>query len=117
MNNRPRENPGCPKARQCYSDLFIQNNLDPLFVAANAPGHSVYDPIERCMASLSHDLSGLILPYDHYGTHLNDSGKTIDIDLEKENFQLAGEVLAEVWSNTIIDTHAVIAEYVSPSST
>ncbi|CAF4200463.1 unnamed protein product, partial [Adineta steineri] len=114
----PDQKPRFPKIRQYYSDLFIRNDLDALFVATNAPGHSVHNPIERRMASLSHDLSGLILPYDHYGTHLNDSGKTIDIDLEKKTFQLAGgEVLAEVWSNTIIDTHAVIPEYISPSST
>jgi hypothetical protein len=47
------------------------------------------------MASLSHDLAGLILPYDHFGSHLNDSGVTINVDLEKINFRKAGQILAE----------------------
>ncbi|CAF3912210.1 unnamed protein product, partial [Rotaria sp. Silwood1] len=87
-----------------------------LFVAINAPDHSAYNPIERRMAPLSHDLSGLILPHDYYGNHLDDNGKTNHIALEEQNFQRAGDVLAEVWCNTVIDTQAVIAEYISPSS-
>ncbi|CAF1498711.1 unnamed protein product [Adineta steineri] len=51
----PHKNPRFPKAQQCYSDLFIQNNLDALFVAINAPGHSAYNQVEHCMAPLSHD--------------------------------------------------------------
>ncbi|CAF5063316.1 unnamed protein product, partial [Rotaria sp. Silwood1] len=101
----PDENPRFPKARQCYADLFIRNNLDVLLVAINAPDHSVYNPIELRMAPLSHDLSGLILPHDYYGNHLDDNGKTNHIALEEQNFQRAGDVLAEVWSNTVIDTH------------
>ena len=86
----PDENPRFPKARQCYSDLFLKNNLDALFVATNAPGHSAFNPIERRMAPLSRNLSGLILPHQYYGKHLDDNGKTIDKDLEKQNFQRAG---------------------------
>ncbi|CAF3958020.1 unnamed protein product [Adineta steineri] len=51
----PHKNPRFPKAQQCYSDLFTQNNLDALFVAINAPGHSAYNQVEHCMAPLSHD--------------------------------------------------------------
>jgi hypothetical protein len=47
------------------------------------------------MTPLSHDLAGLILPYDHFGSHLNDSGVTINVDLEKINFRKAGQILAE----------------------
>ncbi|CAM4849169.1 unnamed protein product [Rotaria magnacalcarata] len=112
----PDENPRFPKPRSCYCSFFKENNLDCIFVATNAPGHSAYNPVERRMAPLSHDLSGLILPHDHYGTHLDNNGKTIDSDLEKKNFEKAGEVLAEVWSHTVIDQYPVIADYV-PSTT
>ena len=63
------------------------------------------------MAPLSKDLSGLILPHGSVGSHSDDSGKTIDEDLEKQNFRKTGEILTEVWSNTVIDTHPVHAEY------
>lgn len=66
------------------------------------------------MAPLSHDLAGLILPHDHFGTHLNDSGVTVNSELERTNFKKAGEVLAEVWRGSIIDEYPVVAEYIDP---
>ncbi|CAF1315319.1 unnamed protein product [Didymodactylos carnosus] len=67
------------------------------------------------MTTLSHDIAGLILPHDQYGSHLNADGKTIDVVLEKENFCKAGETLAEVWSSTVIDSFPVVAQYVEHS--
>jgi len=68
------------------------------------------------MAPLSHDLAGLILPHQHFGSHLNSSLKCIDTKLEKKNFSKTGSVLAEVWSKTVIDGEPVIAQYVKPST-
>jgi hypothetical protein len=48
------------------------------------------------MAPLSTELTGLILPHDHFGSHLNERGLTIDGDLEKKHFQFAGNILAEM---------------------
>jgi hypothetical protein len=45
------------------------------------------------MAPLSHDLAGIILPFDHFGSHLNSRGETTDKVMEKANFAKAGEVL------------------------
>ena len=42
------------------------------------------------MAPLSRELSGLILPHEHFGTHLDADGRTIDEELEKANFSFAG---------------------------
>ena len=36
--------------------------------------------------------TGLILPHDYYGTHLDDNGNTIDQQLEVRNFKRAGEL-------------------------
>jgi len=69
------------------------------------------------MAPLSRALSGVILPHDHFGTHLNNAGKTIDKELEIKNFGYAGQVAAEIWGNMIIDKHLVVAEYVPPDCT
>ena len=63
------------------------------------------------MYHLSKELAGIVLPADTYGTHLKD-GKTVDEVLEEKNFKAAGEVLAEVWSNLVIDNHPVTSEYV-----
>ena len=62
------------------------------------------------MVQLSHDISGIILPHDYFGNHLNASGKTKDINLEERNFFKAAEVLAEVWLNTVIDGHKIEAK-------
>ena len=69
------------------------------------------------MAPLSKDTAGIILPFDTFGSHLNSSNKTIDLELEKKNFEAAGDILASVWSETIIDDYPVVAKYQPPDST
>ena len=60
------------------------------------------------MAPLSRFLAGLILQHDTFGTHLDSSRKTIDLDLEIKNFFAAMEVLSEVWTKNVkIDKHPV----------
>jgi hypothetical protein len=67
------------------------------------------------MAPLSKELSGLVLPHDHFGSHLNDQGVTIDDDLERENFKFAGQSLAEIWSEVAIDGYPTVAKFIDPS--
>ena len=50
-------------------------------------------------------------PFDKFGSHLDKSNKTVDLELEQKNFKAAGEILAEVWSKTVIDDNPVVAEY------
>lgn len=115
VDGGPDENPRFPKTLQFASQHFKNNNLDGLFIATHAPHQSASNPVERRMAPLSRDLCGVILPHDTYGSHLDGSGRTIDYDLEVKNFKKAGEVLAEIWSQRIIDGYEVEAEYISPS--
>ena len=68
------------------------------------------------MAPLSKDTAGIVLPFDTFGSHLDGSNKTIDIELEKKNFEEAGNILASVWSETIIDGYPVVARYQKPGS-
>ena len=68
------------------------------------------------MAPLSHDLAGIILPHDTYGTHLDGSGKTLDKELEEENFYAAADVLSNIWSQTVIDKHQVNCKTVKKGS-
>ncbi|XP_065172441.1 uncharacterized protein [Atheta coriaria] len=110
----PDENPRYSKVISCAIHNFIKHDLDAIFIFTNAPGRSAFNRVERRMAPLSRELSGLILPHDSYGNHLDEQGRTKDHDLEKKNFQKAGEVLSEVWKKMVIDGHDVVAEYVEP---
>jgi hypothetical protein len=96
-------------------DKFKKHNLDALIMTNQAPGQALFNTVERRLAPMSHDLAGLILPHDHFGTHLNDVGVTEHAELEKANFKMAGDVLAEVWSINVLDEHPVVAEYINPS--
>jgi hypothetical protein len=115
VDGGPDENPRFPKTLMAGIKKFRKYNLDALFVLTHAPGQSAYNVVERRMAPLSHDLAGLILPHDHFGTHLNDTGSTEHAELEKENFKMTGDVLAEVWSMNVLDEYPVVAEYINPS--
>ena len=66
--------------------------------------------VERKMFHLSKELTGVLLPHDTYGSHLDNNGKTIDEDLEMKNFEAAGKTLAHIWSNLVIDGYILIQE-------
>ncbi|UJR34218.1 hypothetical protein I4U23_021624 [Adineta vaga] len=117
VDGGPDENPRFPKTLVASIKKFKRYNLDALFCLTHAPGQSAYNIVERRMAPLSHDLAGLILPHDHFGSHLNDSGSTVNVDLEKLNFRKAGQILAETWNQTVIDGYSVFAEYINPPAT
>ena len=110
MDGGPDENPHYQKTIECAIDYFSENDLDALFLAANAPGKSAFNRVERCMAPLCHDLAGVIFPHVKFGTHLNSNGNTVDEDLELKNFAYAGELLAEMWSDTVINGHPTVSE-------
>ena len=101
------EAPRFPKTLATAIDLFRLLELDVLLHGVNAAGLSAFNPVERRMAPLSHDLAGIILPHDHFGNHLDSSGKTINQELEEINFQKAAEIVSEVWEKTVIDGYPV----------
>lgn len=68
------------------------------------------------MAPLSKEMSGTILPHDRYGSHLDGSCRTVDLDLELRNFEYAGQVLADIWDGMTIDGFIVRAQYTPPGS-
>ena len=111
VDGGPDEN---PRYQKVIEMAVHQKNLDAYFIATNAPGRSAFNRVERRMAPLSRELSSLILPHDKYGSHLNDRGLTIDTNLEKKNFSFAGSTLAEIWSQTVVDGHPIVAEYIDP---
>ena len=38
--------------------------------------------------------------------------RTTDAELEKQNFKAAGKLLAEIWSELVLDKFPVVSEYV-----
>ena len=68
------------------------------------------------MAPLSKALSGLIFNHETMGSHLNPSGETIDDNLERQNFKLAGNALANIWNDIVIGNFPVHAEWVDPEN-
>ena len=63
------------------------------------------------MAPLSKALSGISLPHEMFGTHLDQSRKTIDTNLEKRNFKAAGEILANIQEEIVFDNYPVLTDY------
>ena len=96
VDGGPDENPRFPKTLAYGIKRFQELNLDVYITLTHAPGNSAFNHVERRMAPLSKELAGVVLPHEHYGSHLDASGKTIDGDLERKNFQQAGNTLAEV---------------------
>ncbi|GBP43606.1 hypothetical protein EVAR_32172_1 [Eumeta japonica] len=116
VDGGPDENPRFPQVIFHAISHFRKFDLDAIFIITNAPGRSCFNRVERRMAPLSHQLSGLVLPYDFFGNHLDDQRRTIDNELELKNFKMAGNILAQIWSKLTIDDKPVGAEYVDPAS-
>ena len=112
VDGGPDENRRYSNTISCAIQYFCEHDLDAYFLATNAPGRSAFSRVERRMSNLSKELSGAILPHDHFGTHLDHSNKTIDEELELQNFEYAGEILAELWSKMVIDGHPIVAKFI-----
>jgi hypothetical protein len=115
-DNGPDEAP-----RSCHVQMqamitFKKHNLDALYLAANAPKRSAFNWVERRMAPLTAALTGVILPHDTYGTHLDSQGRTTDQELENRNFEAAGKTLAHIFGNLVIDEFDVEAKYHEPGA-
>ncbi len=115
VDGGPDENPRFPKTLLVAIKKFKKYDLDVHLCATQAPGRSAFNPVERRMAPLSRELSGVILQHDTYGNHLDSAGKTVNLELEIQNFKKAGQTLASIWSDMVIDKHSVTAEFVEHS--
>ncbi|CAG8775471.1 30566_t:CDS:2 [Gigaspora margarita] len=111
VDGRPDENPKFLKNIIKYSKFFCSIDLDYLSVHTHAPEQSSFNPVERSMASLSSKLAGIMLPIDHFSTHLNSQGKVIDEELAMKNFRFSGEKLCDIWRRDKIHEKPVQVEY------
>ena len=79
IDGGPDENPRYTKTIKCAIDYFTTQRT-----ATNAPGRSAFNRIDRRMVKFSQELSGIVLPHDKFGSHLNLKGKMTDPELEKK---------------------------------
>ena len=70
--------------------MFIKCDLDFYYDTHSAPNMSFINEAERCMATLSYRLSGIVLDHEHYGSHLDANKEVKDEDLCRRNLYRAG---------------------------
>ena len=73
VDGGPDKNPRYTKTIKCAIDYFLSQNLAPFFLATNAPARNAFNWVERRMVKVSKELSGVVLPHDKFGPHLNTS--------------------------------------------
>ena len=61
---------------------------DAFLHGLNVAGLSAFNPVERRMSPLSHDIAGVVLPHKNFGSHLDSQSNTIDVELEKKIFSM-----------------------------
>ena len=91
VDSGPDEASNNQKTMLAWIDCFNRHDVDGIFIFSNAAEFSAYNKVERRMAPLSKDTAVIILPFDKFGSHLDSSNRTIDIEFEKKNFAAAGE--------------------------
>ena len=104
----PNENPRHPNVLANAIYHFTKYDLDGVFLFMNTPYRSAFNRVERRMALLSRELSGVILPHNSFGSHLNDKGRAVDAHLEKKFFRKAVKIIPEIRSNVVIDGKDVV---------
>ena len=97
------EAPRYPKPLATAIYFFKHLKFDVFLHSVNAAGLSAFNPVERRMSPLAHDIAVVVLPHKNFGSHLDSQGNTIDAELEKWNFFHASQVLADIWLHTVID--------------
>ncbi|CAG8677566.1 537_t:CDS:2, partial [Dentiscutata erythropus] len=77
------ENSRYRKTIQMMIEYFDKYNLDTIIVVCFVLHQSAFNPVKRRMVPLSHDLAGVILLHDTFGSYLDTQLKTNDEELKK----------------------------------
>lgn len=76
VNGGPDENPMYKTVITVSIHHFPERDVYTFFITIYATGCSAFNHIERRMAPPSCELAGLILPHEHYRSHLDSNGQT-----------------------------------------
>ena len=86
----------------CAIDYFVIQDLNALFLATNAS-------CSRAKNGKVHKwLSGVALPHNHLGSHLNTKRETTDKQSKIKKFSHTEEILVEIWLGMIIDDYPLL---------
>ncbi|CAG8759073.1 2109_t:CDS:2 [Cetraspora pellucida] len=94
VDGGPNENSRHFKNIKEYCKLFIELNLDYLTIRTHASRQFVYNLVEHSMFTLLGKLADIVLPIDHFGSHLDSNSIIKNIDLAKQNFHYVAEEAA-----------------------
>ena len=72
-NGAEDEAPQYPKSLAAAISFFKELDLDVPLHGINASGLSGFNPVERRMTSLCHDIAGVLLRHDSFGNSQNSS--------------------------------------------
>ena len=92
VDGGPGKNLRYTKTIEYAINYFLSQDLDAFFLATNAPSRSAFNRVVLRMVKFGKELSGLVLPRNNFGSHLNAKGETIDKELEKKV-----DVLGRYW--------------------
>ena len=112
--NDPDEAPRNPSTQADCIQLFVKLELVVIILVSLPVGYSPFSPCERQMAPLSKQLTTVILDHKHYGSYLDSSTKTVDVALERQNFEHAETRLAGFFSAMVLDGQETFAQCVKP---
>ena len=68
-------------------DYFCTYDLDALYIVTSPIDNHLDQNIHKRIVPIAKDLSKVILPYEHFGSHYDGNNDTIDEVLEKMNYE------------------------------
>ncbi|CAG8569541.1 15189_t:CDS:2 [Cetraspora pellucida] len=105
---------------QDFAPVLLKENkaldLDYLTICTHAPYQSAYNSVKRSMAFLSEKLTGITLPIDEYGVHLDSQKNVVNKELAQYNFEFSENRLCELWNRDNIYDKPVTVYYVDQIS-
>ncbi|CAG8763571.1 24730_t:CDS:2, partial [Cetraspora pellucida] len=113
INNSDNSLHNALKCKDEVKPILVLLVDDYFIIQTHISGQSIYNPVECNMSTLSGKLAGIVLPINHFGSHLNSSDDVIDSKLANQNFNYAGERLCDIWQQDYIYEKEVLVEYVN----
>ncbi|CAI2184601.1 5974_t:CDS:2 [Funneliformis geosporum] len=86
INGESDENPQYLKNIYQYCHLFKKLDLNYITICTHALYQSVFNPVERAMATLSKKLAEISFPIDKFDKYLDFQEKVVDQELGLQNF-------------------------------
>ena len=87
IQGSPEDSPNYSKVISAAIDYFCTYDLDALYIVTSPIDNHLDQNIHKRIVPIAKDLSSVILPYEHFGSHYDGNNDTIDEVLEKLNYE------------------------------